>query len=205
MLYANRNFKTSERSFDFGKRHQLALGEEGRGRKLVPLTCPSEISIPAFTLVKELTIGKTQSGRPRIIKAGRNDCTLFMLIDSYVNYSRRGCGYVMVLNSQVDDFDVIARGNGADGDAGRIGSWVCPITKCPANGIVRIKYSGSGYGIPSDLLIIKDNSVYKCQLKNLDDCCDSLGIDLAAEYPDFKVDEDGCYDDSCWSIVRSHK
>lgn len=90
----------------------------------------------------------------------------------------------------------MARGNGADGDAGRIGYWDCLLLKAPnTDAIVRVRTSSSGYGTPSDLYIIHQNNVYHCTLEDLDDCCESLGIEIPCEVVN---DEDGTHFGNDW-------
>ena len=76
--------------------------------------------IPKDTTIKsgmnpDYTIGTTKSGKPRLNKKADN--TLYMMLSAEGGYTRRGNGTINVLSSQKDKFEVIARGNGADGDA----------------------------------------------------------------------------------------
>ena len=176
MLYTNRNIKADERSFDFGTIWQIALGEKGRGRRLLTLTCPTETSFKANSLNKEVSVGFTKSGKPRLIKKADSD--LYLLLSAEGGYTRRGDGTVKVLKTHKDEFEVLARGNGADGDAGRIGFWDVVLVKAPSNGVVRVRTSGAGYGTPSDLYLIKDGEVSHCTIDTLDECCEAIGIDL---------------------------
>ena len=73
MLYSNKKMEATERNMDFGTIYQVGMGEVGRGRKFMALTCPKG------TVLKEgmnpdFTIGTTKSGKPRINK--RDDNTL---------------------------------------------------------------------------------------------------------------------------------
>nr|DAE48579.1 MAG TPA: hypothetical protein [Caudoviricetes sp.] len=177
MLYANRSFRAKDREMDWGTLHQITMGEHGRGRKLVALTCPADIEEISAGLHKDLTIGSTKSGNPRIIKA--SDDRLYMLLSAEGRYTRRGNGTIQVLQSDVDKYHVLRRGNGADGDAGRIGYWDCMVIEAASNhGIIKVRTGGAGYGIPSDIYIIHDGKVYKCTLETLADCCENLGIDI---------------------------
>lgn len=193
MLYSNQTLNTVERNMEFGTIYQVGMGELGRGRKLMALTCPK-----GTTIVKgmnaDLTIGTTKSGRPRINK--KADDTLYMMLSAQGGYTRRGCGSIKVLASQKDQFDILARGRGADGMAGRIGYWDCLLIKAPSsNAIVRVRTSGGGYGTPSDLYVIHDSSVYHCILSDLEECCEVLGLQVPCEIVN---KEDGFYFGNDW-------
>lgn len=45
MIYSNVAVKAVEVEFEFGKIYQVHIGERGRGRKLLALTCPEGCSI----------------------------------------------------------------------------------------------------------------------------------------------------------------
>jgi hypothetical protein len=89
----------------------------------------------------------TQSGRPKIVKQ-QNDGYTYLILSSSGGYTRRGCGYVTVLKDNT--YKVISKGNGADGDAGRIGTWDVRLIEVPVSStpIFRIRMSG---GNPSKL------------------------------------------------------
>ncbi len=179
MLYTNRNLEATERTMDFGPIYQIGMGEIGRGRKFMALTCPKDTKIEKG-LNPDFTIGTTKSGKPRINKKADN--TLYMMLSAEGGYTRRGDGTIKVLESQREKFEVMARGNGADGDAGRIGFWDCMLLKAPnTDAIVRVRTSGAGYGTPSDLYVIHEGAVYHCHLAELEECCESLGIDVPCE------------------------
>lgn len=180
MLYSNRKLKAEERVMTFGTIYQVAMGESGRGRKMMALTCPKDTIIERG-LNKNLTIGKTKTGRPRINKL--EDKELYLLLSSEGGYTRRGNGTIRVLKDKIDQFEIMARGNGADGDAGRVGYWDCMLLKVNGmvDNIIRVRSSGEGYGTPSDLYIIHKNEVYHCYLEDLEDCCDTLGIEIPCD------------------------
>ena len=193
MLYSNKKLETTERTMDFGTFYQVGMGEIGRGRKLMALTCPKDTMIKEG-MHPEYTIGTTKSGKPGINKKADN--ALYLLLSAEGGYTRRGNGTIKVLKSQKEDFEVMARGNGADGAAGRIGYWDCMLLKAPrTNAIVRVRTSGSGYGTPSDLYIIHDGTVYHCHLTELEECCETLGIDVPCK---IVADEDGIYFGEDW-------
>lgn len=143
MIYSNINLKVETRKMSFGDLRCIVMGEKGRGRKEILLPSLSNITVG---LNKDLTVGLSRNGRPRInkIKPQEEDNTMYLLIDTYGGYSRRGSGYVTFREEQ--GFEIIAEGNGADGDAGRIGSWAVYVIKAPVDNklkFIKIKYSGN--------------------------------------------------------------
>ncbi len=177
MLFSNKRLVAEERALDFGTIYQVGMGEIGRGRRFMALTCPKD-TIVNEGLNSSISIGTTKSGRPRIIRQ-TDTTTLYMMLSAEGAYTRRGNGTIKVLSKQQEQFKVLARGNGADGAAGRIGFWDCVLLKAPlTDAIVRVRTSGSGYGIPSDLYVIHEGCVYHCYIENLEECCEALGIDV---------------------------
>lgn len=179
MLYSNQKIEAVERNMDFGTIYQVGMGEVGRGRKFMALTCPKD-TIVQKGMNSDLTIGQTKTGKPRIIS--KKDDTLYMILSSEGGYTRRGDGTIRILKSEKDKFEILARGNGADGDAGRIGFWDCVLLKVPyTDAIVRVRTSGRVDGNPSDLYVIHQGNVYHCHLCELEECCESLGIPVPCE------------------------
>lgn len=178
MIFSNVDIKAEVRSFDFGEIYQISLGEKGRNRQLMVLTCPEEGTLIHKGLNPEYTVGLTKSGKPRI-NHDPGDEQLYLLLSSQGGYTRRGNGSIQVLReAKLDDYQVLAKGRGADGIAGRVGHWDAMLIKAPSEGIVRVRTGGAGYGTPSDLYLIHENRVYHCNPDSLQDCCDHLEIDL---------------------------
>ena len=174
MLYSNVAVNSEVRSFEFGEISQVCLGEKGRNRQLLALTCPENTEIEKG-MNASLTVGLTKSGKPRIFN--KEDNQLYMLLSSKGGYTRRGDGSIQLLQSASgEDYKILARGRGADGLAGRIGHWDVVLMKCPSEGIVQVRTAGAGYGTPADIYIIHSNSVYHCTPETLCDCCDHLDI-----------------------------
>lgn len=177
MIYTNVKLWAEEKEMDWGSLHHVTLGEEGRGRSLISLPCPKDIDAIEAGMHNDLSIGTTKSGRPRINKW--MDDKLFMILSAEGGYTRRGCGTVQVLKKDFDRVNVLTRGNGADGDAGRIGYWDCMVVEAPLTDmIIRVRTSGAGYGTPSDFYFILDGAVYHCTTPEVFDLCDSLGIEM---------------------------
>jgi hypothetical protein len=176
MIYSNREIEVVEQEFDFGKIKQVCVGERGRGRKQICLTAPNDLKVLSQGLNESLTIGKTKTGKPKIIK--EKDDQVFLLISTKGGYTRRGNGRLYSLKT--NNIEILAVGNGADGDAGRIGSWTVALLEVKGNGVFRIKKGG---GNPSTLLVVKDGKVYEFEPMYLDEFLEAHG-----ELPSFEFD-----------------
>lgn len=162
MIITNEKIISHEREFEFGKISQIALGEKGRGRELLVLTTPDGCVLEKG-LNRNLTISKTRSGKYKVISQSDNE--IYLLLSTAGGYTRRGNGTVYKpLNSK--NFEVLDRGNGADGIAGRIGSWDVLLIKVlnveEEGEWLRIRRSGGGYG--TDLMVKKKNINRKCYI-----------------------------------------
>jgi len=198
MLYLNKKFEVVEREMKWGKLECVELGEEGRGRKLFALPVPKRLlerENPNRRYFKEgkhsdLTIGLSKSGKPRInYNINENvEPFIYVIIDSYKGYTRRGCGSISILLG--DDIEELAYGNGADGDAGRIGDWDVKLLKIPNDGklrIIKCIYSGRRYRDDEHeytLFFCKGEEVDEVWNGEIDDYIDIKGIDLEDEIID---------------------
>ncbi|MCD8007656.1 MAG: hypothetical protein LUF68_01745 [Clostridiales bacterium] len=171
MIYTNKRLVAQERTFDFGTIYQIGLGEQGRGRKMLALTCPKGTELDSG-MNEDYTIRQTMSGRPRINKEQEND--LYLLLSTESGYTRRGDGYVAVLKGREDAIDVMATGNGADGEAGRIGSWKTYLIRVKGDCDLSIRYGGRRSENPPDVMVIRGEKVYRVPEMYAGDCYDSL-------------------------------
>jgi len=176
MLFYNKKKLIPERiQMSFGELLAVRLCEHGRGRKqiVLPVKFPAEPGVPLD--LEELSIGQSSTGRPTIIK--NKDNKLFLIINTYGGYTRRGNGWIRPIEG---DFKILAEGNGADGDAGRIGTWGVYVIEAPQNGILRIRYSGQYRGGVdpeyNDLLFVKEGKVELIELKDIETYLDSKGL-----------------------------
>ena len=176
MIYSNVNVSAKEIEFEFGTINQIQLGERGRGRKLLALTCPPETELKEG-MNKEYTIGFTKSGKPRIIK--KEDDILYLLISSEGGYTRRGNGWISFLKGKEDQFTIMDIGYGADGAAGRIGRWYTALIKINNNddtSVIRMEPSGGS--MDDKFYIVHNSNVTSCTFDVLDECCEAIGIDV---------------------------
>jgi hypothetical protein len=125
-------------------------------------------------LSSDLTIGTSKSGRPRI--DARTDDDIYLILSSERSYTRRGNGYVKAPKSQ--EVELIARGNGADGDAGRIGSWDAIIVKAKNGDVFRLTWGGSGYGYDATFYVVWGGKVYSANQPEIEDLYESLGLEI---------------------------
>jgi hypothetical protein len=157
MIFSNVEKRLKDKELSFGILKYVGLGEYGRGRKEILL--PSEYDI-LLGWNKDLTIGTTRSGRPRIIKA--NDPTVYLLLESNGGYTRRGNGRIISIGGEE-----IATGWGADGDAGRIGQWDAKVLKFSSPGEVLVILSGGRGKIEYIKVFEKDGSLDIIHLRGL--------------------------------------
>jgi len=145
MIYSNLDLKAVAREFHWGTLKIISLGEKGRGRK--------ELIIPTTSSVKkgineDLSISLSKRGNPKI--ESKFDSTLYLLLSSEGGYTRKGDGYFEYPEYACT---VLNTGNGADGEAGRIGSWKVVLLKVDTKLPLQIKIKYSGGKEPSTLFI----------------------------------------------------
>ena len=177
MLYTNMAFAVTKRALKENPEIEISgisVGERGRGRHEVRLATPKGLEGNLCGLYEDLTIGTSKSGRPRINPS--NDKELYLILSSQRGYTRRGSGFVTAPRAQ--EVEVIARGNGADGDAGRIGTWDAVIVKVKDNDVFRIIWGGSGYGYEPTFYVVSDGQVYTANQPEIEDLYESLGMEI---------------------------
>ncbi len=155
MIYSNVTTKPNKREFEWGTIFQIALGEHGRGRKLLALTCSE------FTMINkgenpDYSIGKTRTGRPKIVRQKNEE--LFLLLSAQGGYTSKGDGTIKVLAKDSENIDVLSRGNGADGLAGKVGSWDVLLIKIKTNSRIHFWINKSGSAQP-EFLVVENKKV----------------------------------------------
>lgn len=196
MIYSNIEVKSKSKEMPFGTIHFVALGEYGRGRREMRLACPAG-TVVAKGMNENLTVGITKSGNPRINVA--KDSTTFLLLSSEGGYTRKGCGWIGSWTKNHAKYNLLSKGNGADGLAGRVGTWdvvLLHILGTPKHDWIRIRTSGAGYGTEPELLYLNNQDIIN--FKTLIDAklfADQAGIDL----PDFEAkDIKAVFKDVTW-------
>lgn len=180
MIFTNvLRLSAKSKEMEFGTLHQIVVGECGRGRKEIRLVCPEGSELTRGCNF-DYTIGLTKSGRPRVNKV--KDNKTYLLLSTEGRYTRRGNGWVGGWINNTGTYKVIAKGNGADGDAGRIGRWDCLLIEVdgtPDNDWIRIRTGGGGYGTSPQWLNISPKGYFL--FDETDDAiafADSLGLDF---------------------------
>ncbi len=177
MLYTNKIFRISEREMSFGTIKGISVGQKGRGRREIFLPTQSvDKDTIEEGLHKDLSIGLSKSGRPKIIK--KEEDKIFLILDSEHAYTRRGDGKIFALVANEEQAKVIARGNGADGLAGRIGQWDAIILEAKDGDVFRVRWGGYNYGKATTIYTIHNGEVYFADLPDVEDLYDSLHLEL---------------------------
>ena len=157
MLFLNKTTEVVAKKLKFGTVNGIALGEYGRGRQQIFLPAPKGLEGAVGGLRPYLTIGLTKAGKPRINRGKDKD--MYLALSSERGYTRRGNGVIKVPVGQT--VELIARGNGADGDAGRIGYW-----------------GGSGYNYEPTFYVVHNNQIFEADQQEVEDLYESLGLDM---------------------------
>lgn len=177
MLFTNKTLEVQEKMMKFGTVAGTTIGEYGRGRREVFLPTPKELTENiAEGLITNLTIGFSKTGRPRINQCNANAEAIFMILSTKRDYTRRGNGYIEVPKDQ--SVEIIARGNGADGDAGRIGTWDALILKAHEGDIFRVIWGGYGYGYEDTFYVVLNGAVHTAEQSEVEDLYESLDTDV---------------------------
>ncbi len=174
MLFLNKAVGVEAREFKFGTVNGIALGEHGRGRQQIFLPTPKELEGAVGGLRSDLTIGLTKAGKPRINHGKDKD--MYLALSTERGYTRRGNGVVKTPVGQT--VELIARGNGADGDAGRIGYWDVILVKANEGDVFRVTWGGSGYGYEPTFYVVHNGQVFEADQQEVEDLYESLGLDM---------------------------
>lgn len=174
MLFLNKSTEVSAREFKFGVVNGIALGEHGRGRQQIFLPTPKDLEGSIGGLRSDLTIGLSKAGKPRINRGKDKD--IYLALSSERGYTRRGNGVVKVPASQT--VELIARGNGADGDAGRIGYWDVILVKAKEGDVFRVTWGGSGYGYEPTFYVVHNCKVLEADQQEVEDLYESIGLEI---------------------------
>lgn len=188
MLFTNSPMKVIEKKMSFGTVTGTTIGESGRGRHEVFLPTPKDLKEGITKgLNYGLTIGASKTGRPRVNRCSANSEEIFLILSSERDYTRKGSGRIEAPEHQ--STEIIARGNGADGDAGRIGTWDVLILKAHDGDVFRVVWSGYEYGYEDTFYVVLNNTVYAVEESALDVLCENLEINtpFAFHFKDSRV------------------
>jgi len=135
------NLNASNYTASFGTVECLQLGETGRGRKLTLVRCPKGIVDKT-----EVNLFAPKVGKPKITIESSDNPNWLARVSTSGAYIRGANGNVRVLKVQENNIKVIAKGEGAFGDAGRTGSWDDFLLEVAPDTVLRVKPSrGDAY------------------------------------------------------------
>lgn len=174
MLYLNKAVDVATREFKFGHIEGISLGEHGRGRQQIFLPTPQGLEGAVGGLRTDLTVGRSKAGKPRINRGKDKD--MYLALSSERSYTRRGNGVIKAPVGQA--VERIARGYGADGDAGRIGYWDVVLVKAKEGDVFRVTWGGSGYGYEPTFYVVHNDQVFEADQQEIEELYESLGLEM---------------------------
>jgi hypothetical protein len=174
MLYLNKAVDVVTREFKFGAVNGITLGEHGRGRQQIFLPAPKGLEGVVGGLRIDLTIGLSKAGKPRINRGKDKD--MYLALSSERGYTRRGNGVIKTPVGQ--EVELIARGNGADGDAGRIGYWDVVLVKANERDVFRVTWGGSEYNYEPTFYVVHNGQVFEADQQEIEELYESLGLKM---------------------------
>jgi len=175
------NINPEKRNFSWGEMMVVSLGERGRGRfeALIPYHAPVDAEF--------LDLGKTRSGKSKIVKGKEKDGWLAVVSGSGC-YTRGTYGSVYCLPQDKNKIKVVAIGVGAYGAAGRIGTWNEFLIVIPDNTFLKIRPAGGSHKIERYWLYFDEDKVYRVEKNEIDLFCDNMGLEKPAEEFDRLID-----------------
>lgn len=131
----------------------VRLGEEGRGRKLTEVPIIGEAG-EAIELLEKAAVVDLGKGIFGLVQSERIEPSACLVrVSTEQAYTRRGNGSWELWKGNPI---VMTKGNGADGDAGGIGSWDEGLFILREGDVVRVRPSGDG---PAYALFVKDGKI----------------------------------------------
>lgn len=126
----------------------IILGEAGRGRKLQKILCPMDEEFLDYTF--------NRIGKVKLISSSSDEGWIAR-ISTLTSYVRGANGNISTTDAFAEDIKILAHGQGAFGDAGRIGTWDDVLIATQLEKFwVRVKPSrGDGYILRFDRKVHK--------------------------------------------------
>ena len=160
------NINPVEKEFSWGKMHVIELGEKGRGRQyvIVPYHAPED--------AEYLDLAHTKNFHPKLIRSDSSGTGWIAYVKPDTWYIRGGYATV----EAPEPVRVIARGQGAYGDAGRLAHWHDFLLYVPDNTLIKLKNMRT---VPQYLYFSPDK-VYRIEKEELELFIDvhDLAVDL---------------------------
>lgn len=136
-IYFNQSKTVETRKISDYEVKGFSLGERGRARYELFVTCPSNLT-ELSGLMPGLKLGQTMSGRPKIV-TGDDANGISLVLSAKGGYKRNTWGSIKYLKGS--DVALLGKANGAFGDAGGIGSWDAAVLNL-RKGFIRVRLSG---------------------------------------------------------------
>lgn len=169
--------KIFSREFDWGKMNIISLGERGRGRyeAIIPVH-NGNIEIENLDYME---VALTKSGKPKIVPSEKSEGWL-LILSGNGTYTRGTYGTVYVQEERKNDVAIIARGSGAYGTAGRIGSYHEFLASCPDNTFFYICPAGGSHKRERYWVYCDSEKIYQISLNEIDMFCEQKNISVPA-------------------------
>lgn len=167
--------KPIKKTFSFGEMHCISLGERGRGRYEEIVPCQSDLLPTDY-----IQIIPTKTGKPKIVKGGDSKGWIAR-ISCEGTYTKNTDGYARVHKDDLDKVNVLAKGYGAEGDAGRCGTWYDYLLQIEDNTLIRVKEHG-GYKRPPYFIYFSETAAFVIQEEELDIFLDGKDYQVSEEW-----------------------
>jgi hypothetical protein len=167
------NISPKEMEFPWGKMSVVVLGERGRGRKQVLVPFHARFNENA----DNYEVGETQSGGVKIIQGQNSSVGYIAKLSGEGVYTRGTIGTVYVSQGDIEKIEVLEKGWGAYGDAGRIGTWyeyLVVIKSFPV--VFYVRPAGGESKIPSYWLVFTAQKVYEVREEEAEIFAEQTGI-----------------------------
>lgn len=170
------------RVMSFGELSVIALGERGRGRYEAVIPCGVKKDD------KFGSIAKTKTGNPKIIPSSSPEHGWLAVVSGSGTYTRGTYGTVYCQKEDVEKVQVLTLGNGAYGDAGKIGSWNEFLITITDNTFLRIRPAGGQGKIDRYNLFFSAEKVFRVPDSELESFCEQMGLDVPVTNIDLLTD-----------------
>lgn len=168
------NVKPIEKEFQFGKMSVVTLGEKGRGRQetLIPFHADNIEG-------NNFEIAQTRTGKSKIIKGSTSSPGWIAVLSGSGCYTRGTYGTVYVPENQKQNIEVLAKGYGAYGAAGRVGDWnefLVAVRTMPT--VFYVRPAGGRHKMNRYWLVFDKDQVFRVDEEERDIYVDQSGVDL---------------------------
>lgn len=163
MLYSNKEWNKVEREMKFGKLECIELGNQNsRSRQIV---IPSNFHINKG-VTKNLSIGLSKTGRPKIVKGDDKDY-IYLLLSSFNSHCFHRQGTIQ--STQFTGVECLAIAKHTDGLAGKAGSAEEKLFKIPVDGKERVfrVHLTNADNDKDRLIFVKDRNVISVKRSEL--------------------------------------